>query len=254
MNQKIVQQVTDNSLISQEIFRSFLKKINEPMSFLKCFHLRPTSNGVTIVSTLPYAAMRGVSIKCSELGTKLDILSEHFNKLVGVDEYQAKQLLHDLGFQQRLRKYKSIDFALEEDIQAHFIRGMLDNQAYYDGIQFVASELNLEDSNRFDVIGIKDNCVYIFELKKGRTTAIFEQIGRYIEHFNQYGDEFSSLIQSYPNLRLPNIKINEVKGIAVMRYAENSSSTKWESLIMQHQIDVWFYKEAISFYKLTTQK
>lgn len=248
VDKKTSQQLNNNALYSQKIFSLFLRKLKEPTAFWRCFHLRPTSEGVTIVSTLPYAPMRGVSVKLANLEGKLDIISENFNKIVSINEKQAKQQLCNLGFQER----SLVDKTLEEDIQASFIRGMIDKEFAYDDIQFIASELNLEDANRFDVVGIKKDCIYIFELKKERTTAVFQQVSKYIDHFNQYRNEFFALLQNYPNLSLPITQIREIKGISVMKYAGNSPLTKWEPLINQHQIDVWFYKESISFHKLAT--
>lgn len=253
MEQKIVEQLTKNALVSKAIFANFLATHKNGTAFLRSFHLRPTSVGVTIVSTLPYAPMRGVSISSAPLAENLEkmlnALSKDFDKLLGVDERAAKEILSAIGFKERQSAGANGD--REEDVQAAFIRGMLAKQPCYEGIQFVASELNLEDDNRFDVIGFKGDCLYIFELKNGRTTKAFEQVTRYLDHFNQNREIFISLLQNYPNSMSSTSQIQNVKGIAVMRYAHNSPESTWRPLICRHEVDAWFFKQSLDFQKLT---
>lgn len=249
MDQKTVQQVTNNALSSKTILADFLASQKDMTAFVKHFHLRPTSAGITIVSTLPYAPMRGITVKCSELAETLGDLAKNFVKLLGEDEQSAKEKLRELGFNER--QSSGANGEREEDIQAAFIRGMIEGQAAYEDIHFLASELNLEDKNRFDVVGVKGNCLYLFELKNGRTTKVFEQVERYVTHVNQNLAVFTTLLENYPIVDTSVSQIDAVKGIAVMRYAKNSPDAKWEPLVKMHQADAWFFEQSISFHKLT---
>lgn len=249
MDQKMVQQVTNNALSSKTIFADFLASQKDATTFVKHFHLRPTSTGITIVSTLPYAPMRGITVKCSELAATLGDLAKNFDKLLGEDEQSAKEKLRELGFKER--QSAGANGEREEDIQAAFIRGMIEGQVAYEDIHFLASELNLEDENRFDVVGVKGNYLFLFELKNGRTTKVFKQVERYVAHVNQNLAAFTTLLQNYPIVDTSVSQIDAVKGIAVMRYAKNSPDAKWEPLVKMHQADAWFFEQAISFHKLT---
>lgn len=252
MNQEIVRQLTTNAQISKAVFTDFLAR-QKNAKFLENFHLRPTSVGVTIVSTLPYAPMRGISIPSTSLATEftrtLETLAGNFGKLMGEDEQAAKEILRTMGFKERQSAGANGD--REEDVQAAFIRGIIAKEPDYEGIQFVASELNLEDNNRFDVVGVKDDCLYLFELKNGRTTAVFEQVSRYLAHVQENWDVFTALLQCYPNLTAPIAQIQDIKGIAVMRYAHNSPASTWKTLIRKHDVDVWFFRQSITFEKLS---
>ena len=245
MDNRTVRAITNNAQISALVFSDFLKTIDTPQKFQKYFHLRPTSNGITIVSTLPDAPMRGISAKnADDLIVKLKSIHNTLAKLLSDDNEQVLETLKDLGFKKRGRKS-----LLEEDAQAAFIRGMIANESAYQGIQFVASELNLEDKNRFDIVGYRpdNNTLYLFELKKGRTTAAVNQAARYCTHVAEHKEVFEKLLSAYPNRSVGSF--SEIKGIAVMEYAENSKDSTWNTNANQSGIEIWMYCNALSFPK-----
>ncbi|MBO4913910.1 MAG: hypothetical protein J5449_01775 [Oscillospiraceae bacterium] len=227
-----------------------------PESFRKYFHLRPTSDNITIVSTLPYAPMRGLSVSPDDLSERLSAIQKKLPSLLSMSDTSG-DLLRELGFQARRGKR-----ALEEDIQASFIRGMLDNESEYQGIAFVASELTLGDNKRFDVVGFKDDTLYIFELKRARTVTAAPQVKAYCELVMEHRDSFERVLFVYPNRIVPHF--NRVKGIAVMSYAENSDLKTWKdwckaasSLTPSQKcspdisgIDIWLFQQALAFKKL----
>lgn len=219
------------------------------------FHLRPTSGGVTIVSHHPLAPMRGADCTADTLEDTLLRLDGHLSTLAA--EYPKEEelfaVLDRFGFSHRSeRKEKD----LEEDVQAAFISGMISRGAEYEGIQFLASELILRDEdssqqNRFDVVGYKDHILYIFELKRGRTTAIYEQMDRYRKHFEAYRQEFIELLTAYPRTACPEAveKIKDVKYVAVMKDARLSRQD-WMTKAKNACVDTWFFRPTLAFRKL----
>ena len=158
----------------------------------KYFHLRPTNSGITIVSTLPFAPMRG----CTGIKTKTKLqnkLKDIFNKLpilVGMDEKMAMEAIKDpeLGFKLREEGYTK-----EESIQAIMINTMSNDTnlkevlGAHDKIRFVASELIIsreDDGGRIDIVGYDGKDIYFFELKKERTTKV-NQLSKYIEYYKK---------------------------------------------------------------------
>ena len=210
------------------------------------FRLRPTTNGITVYSVLDYAPMRGVSKNADELEDFLITLKGHIPKLLSESANTEELLctLKELGFNERIKRKED---ELEEDIQASFIRDMLAGNMDYAGISFLASELNLEDDKRFDVVGCRDNVLYIFELKKGRTKSIFEQLNRYRDQVNEYKEAFEKVLSVYPLAQLDHI--NEVKAVAVMKWAENSA-VPWEELAEKNNAEVWFFKPSLTYNKI----
>lgn len=244
MNKDTVKRIRDYSIDAKEVFEEFLKTSPQANLFRKYFHLRPTSSGVTIVSTLPDAPMRGISTTSKDdLKDKLSKIHTVLNKLVSDDYKLRRETLSSLGF-----KNRGTQTWREEDAQAAFIRGMITEDPVYEGIQFVASELCLEQGNRFDVVGLKNNTLYLFELKRDRTTIVADQAQRYYNHVNDHRSDFDMVLSVYPNLA--NVHFDNVKTVVVMRRAENSPRSKWENYSRTSNVDVWLFEQSISFEKV----
>lgn len=242
-----VENIRNNAKQSKTVWENFLSESRCGEKFRKYFHLRPTENGVTIVSTLSFSAMRGLAVdNNTKLKDALKLLCSQLDKLVSEDTDNARKILEDIGFKERV----SDKTTLEENIQANFIRGLLMNAMEYEGVQFVASELILGDGCRLDVVGIKGETLYIFELKKDRKTKVFEQVKRYATHIRENISEYQSVLSVYPNLSVH--KISDIKGVAVMRFAENSPLKKWEDYANASGVDIWMFKEALSFEKINS--
>lgn len=221
----------------------------------KYFHLRPTQSGVTIVSTLPYAPMRGITglASVSAISDELKRISANFKKITQDDEEAAQAILRDeLGF--ALRSDDGNHDALEEAYQAMMINSMnQSNLADSLGligkrIDFVASELIFElGPNRVDIVGICDGELYFFELKRDRTTKV-DQVRRYVEYYSQPTNLgiLKRLLQNYP-IR-PVKEFTAICGVMVMRYAESSFNRKlWKGLAEEHKVKILFFEDSLRF-------
>lgn len=195
--------------------------------FKEFFHLRPTNTGITIVSVLPEAPMRGCTgLKTKgDLSQKLESIYRNYNKLVSVDDSKVKDTLVDLGF--KIRKEKQINCIMEEDIQANIIRNMSKDDNLRDlldaerRVSFVASEFIFEQGkNRLDIIGFDGDELYLFEVKKDRTTKE-EQLKDYVDYYKGKASILKEILKNYPMNKVSDF--NGIKGVMVMGYAENSN-------------------------------
>lgn len=212
INQDTVERIYENAKAAKSIYEG----LNLDNNFNKCFHLRPTGSGITIVSTLPYAPMRGKSVSKEKLEETLLLLNKDFRRICCEDTDKAFEVLEKLDYKKRTPPKSD----LEENIQAEFIKGLLSEQSDYDGVTFITSELVLADeSNRFDVVGFKNGILYIFELKKGRTFSALPQVSGYVKFVKENKDIFKRILSVYPNYSVNDF--SDVKGIAVMEYAAN---------------------------------
>ena len=251
MNKLTVDKIIKHSKDAQTVY----SKVSD--SFRKNFHLRPTENNITIVSTLPYAPMRGLVVAPEDLPKKLSEIKKKLPSLLSQSESKCQEILQEIGFPER--KNKS---ALEENIQALFIRGMINGEEEYQGIRFIASELTLGDRKRFDVVGYKNDTLYIFELKRSRDTKAAPQAKTYSKYVMANIDSFKKVLAFYPNFPVTCFK--QVKGIAVMPYAERTRYQTWEEwrkaaerlqpskkhTLDISDIDIWLFKESLAFTKL----
>lgn len=239
-NKRTVENIASNAKTAQEVWKDFAH--NEKLC--ECFHLRPTKSGITLVSTLPYAPMRGIPVKAIELKPLLENIAKRTNVLLGVNAEKSLALLEEWGFKRR----KSNAF-LEENAQALFIQGMILKQDMYEGIEFVASELVLaKNSCRFDVVGYKNDTLYIFELKKGRKTGGLTQTADYAELINENKECYLEVLRNYPHCAVNDYK--EFRPIAVMRYASNSV-TQLVNSAKEAGVGIWFYERSIALRKAT---
>ena len=253
MNTNTVSTIAEHARAAQKAYE------NMPDIFRKYFHLRPTSKDITVVSTLPYAPMRGLNVSPEDLPKRLSAIKKKLPVLLSMTDQSCSEL-QALGFSKREKQS-----ALEENIQAMFIRGMLDGEDYYQGIRFVASELTLGDHKRFDVVGFQGDTLYIFELKRNRDTTAAPQVKTYCDYVVNHCDKFKEVLGDYPNLSVPHFK--SVKGIAVMCYSENTIYPTWNDWYKAAEkvkrsekytpdisgIDIWLFKEALTFIKLSSE-
>lgn len=247
ISKRTVNRIAENAKMASNVWKTVENKLDE--KFKECFHIRPTGSGVTIVSTLPVAPMRGIrDIKCFDNLQKTILeLNNKIKVLVCTDHKKILQVLEGFGFNERKIDESKQRPALEEDVQAKFIRGMITKQYVYDNINFVASELILEDGGkRFDVVGFKDGTLYIFELKKGRKIGAFRQVAEYAKMVGDNRDHFLQVLKSYPIF--PVNDFNEVTSIAVVQYAANSTSILKKEA-EKEKVGLWFFEESLSFRK-----
>jgi hypothetical protein len=185
------------------------------------FCLYPNQDNITIYALLPDAPTRGIICTPEVLDDLAAALDAH-------GEFEYERDLKPLGF--RKKANPPAGGYLEEDVQARFCREMLAGGEQYGGIKFVAMELNVPEyhntktnkagtEGRIDVAGIKNNTLYLFELKKKRENAAYDQVREYGQQVRDNLAEYSKLLQFYPNMG--GITIEEIKSVAVMPYSEN---------------------------------
>lgn len=246
-----------NAQIAKNVWNTLPKEKQKKIR--KYFHLRPTSTGVTIVSTLPIAPMRGINVsKESELQNNLEEIFNNYQTITSDDNDKAKDALAGLGFKKR---DIGEGVLLEESFQAMMINMMNDENGkgykiFKDSepIKFLASELIFEKGpNRIDIVGYDDNSLYFFELKKKRTFKV-EQVSNYVGYYENKRMVLDELLSNYP-INALSVKDKKIKGVMVMRHAENSSNRKeWEQLEKQHNIRILFYNLSIDFKTPTESK
>lgn len=253
--EEMVERIIQNARDASTILKRLNEKLKNQSLLWEYFHLRPTSNGVTIVSHHPLAPMRGADCTVETLEDTLLKLNGHLSTLAAEypDEEKLYKFLDDSGFKHRSKRTEK---ELEEDVQADFISGMISHGTEYEGIHFLSSELILRDEdteqqNRFDVVGYKNHILYIFELKRERTTAIYAQMNRYRTHFESHSQEFKKLLAAYPRTACPETveKIEAVKYVAVMKHAQLSPHD-WMAETKNACVDTWFFRPALAFHKL----
>lgn len=249
--------ILENAIIAGRVYDNLA---DEQKKCLEKFHLRPTQSGITVVSTLPYAAMRGVDVTTeAALKTKLEGLAAAYPQIMADDEEAAgNYLITQFGFQLRTHKTEEL---LEEDFQARMINFMHhSNLAKLMGlpagrtIRFIASEFIFEQgNNRIDIIGFDGEIVYLFELKKDRTRKV-KQVRDYVDYYTSPAKvaTFVNVLRSYPINPLPNLPdVPTVRGVMVMRDAANArNNPTWGQLAAEHNVDILFFEESITFRKI----
>lgn len=232
----VIESIIENASMAKEQWSTFLSEAPaaDREALRVNFHLRPTSDGVTVVSLLPEAPMRGIdTIGREALCSVLEKIKSERKGLTAEKSERRRQALSDCGFGERKTAGER-----EENIQARMIHGMLLGRPQYEGITFVTSELTIKKGNRFDIVGLKGETLYLFELKARLTENAFSQVERYKAHVAEHREEFKRLLEVYPG---GPFRWKEVRGISVLPYAENSS--------LNGKPDVWFYESGLDFFK-----
>ena len=245
INQDTVNGIIENAKVANE---GIYKELCLDANFRERFHLRPKRGEITIVSTLSAAPMWGKSVKKEKLEETLKKLKSRLKDFYSVNLDKVRDALHDLEYN---TDRKTDDSRLEANVQAEFIQGMLAGQQDYKGIKFVASELTLGKesrdtegkTSRFDVVGIKGKTLYIFELKRDRT-SIIEQVVDYVTLVNTNKDAFRDVLRVYPNHAVGDW--DKVKGIMVMAHAVNVDKNIDEKA-KKIGVELWYYEPALRF-------
>ena len=254
INQDTVNGIIENAKMANE---GIYKKLCLDANFKERFHLRPKRNEITIVSTLSAAPMWGLSVEKGQLESTLEKLKNNFNTICSVTRKTVLKGLKEVGYDVE-REIDPPDS--EAAVQAKFIQGLLVGQSDYEDIKFVASELTLGKESRFaegkekrfDVVGIRGGILYIFELKKDRTTKAMKQVADYVKLVESNKPAFIKILSAYPNCDCV-IDNFAVKGIAVMEYAANATN-ELKKEAENNKVDLWFYKQALSFEKVKKSK
>jgi hypothetical protein len=212
----------------------------------KYFHLRPTNSGVTVVSTLSFLPMRGITVQSKkDLHIVLARIARDYKKIVGTNIKLAKSILiDDLGYKER----SDISKFREEDAQAIMIRTMEGHRDLLHSlnvdVRFVASELILARKlGRIDIVGIAGETLYFFELKKDRTTDD-KQLTGYKNSYTPEDAELRELLANYPIHPVESFK--KIECVMVMQFAENSNLAQWKKN-EDNDFQILFYKKSLAF-------
>jgi hypothetical protein len=235
-----VKRIRKNAEAAKGIYEELCRDKRLAPDFNMYFHLRPTSSGITIVSTLSDAPMRGMTnVKKGELEKILSALNDEIRS---GDTGKVANVLHE-KYEVKKRKTKNaISEKSEEEVQADFIK-LLSRQSGYEGIKFVASELMLNEKKRFDVVGIEGKTLYVFELKKGKDHNVMKQIAGYIEQIDNKENkkDFSDILSVYPNNA---VNFSEIKGVVVTK--RDGNETKKENNV---ELWLWYYEPELRIEK-----
>lgn len=255
-----IKKIESNVIMANTVW----KKLNPSLDFRKCFHLRPTSSGITIVSTLPYAPMRGLVLENSkELNDLEDILTQLIEYLPNLDvpnyNFGLKKLKKfsikingvDKYFKERNNKksYK------EELVQALFIRNMILGKYKINDkpLAFVASEFTFQRAYKMDVLGYDGETLYIFEIKKDADMKSIKQVGDYVRamQINVLSNPSCNclnIFNNYPNCSITNSP--QIKGICLLNATSiDSNISDIISMASSVNVAIWLYGSDIFIYQ-----
>ena len=186
-------------------------KLWKPMPF---FHLRPKSDGATLVCTIPkrLIAMRGKNTGVFTL------INKRYDELSGVtsemDTSTILTKLKDWGFNERGETDKD---EAEFHVQSMYINMLYDNPnalsaCGYSNVRFIASEFVYttetdKGNRRVDVIAEADEGILMIEVKVGEDMNSGDNKRQLLDYRDFYfgkdnRDNTIKLLKTYPNHRL----------------------------------------------------
>ena len=152
MKKRAVDKLHANAAGARGAFDAFVTLLDEPTAalFRKCFHYRPTKKNVIIVSTLSYAPMWTTSLPVPKLRKKLDALLEVLPELTGCDTAAARKCLKKQGFKKVAKKQTEL-----AALRARFIRAMIMENPFFNGVRFLADGLCLNKKAPSVLVGLR---------------------------------------------------------------------------------------------------
>ncbi len=262
-----LEQIIANAKFAKNAVIELEPKLKNKGLLWEYFHLRPTSDGITVVSNSLRYPMRGVNVGTEGLEKLLLELDSDAVRLLAAglledgERERLGEVMERLGFQTREEAAKEAAgprVELQEHVQARFISGMIRGGAEYAGIRFLASELILPDESaeqqsRFDVVGYKDGTLYLFEIRRGRETEAYDRLSRYRAYYEAHTADFERLLTAYPRTACQAlVSLHALRCVAVMRYAANSP-VNWQEKSTAANADTWFFESSYSFRKLSAK-
>jgi len=219
----------------------------------KYFHLRPTQSGISVISTLSFLPMRGLVVPPNKLSVSLDYLKDNYKTITQVDEKKARDFLTDINKKFWFKSRSGISI-LEENIQSIMINTMSEDSNLSlslnlsNPIQFIASELRFQQGQyRVDIVGYDKDDLYLFELKRNRTTKVI-QLNNYVNYYIKYRTFLEDLLQNYPIN--PVRKFNNIYGCMVMKYCEEKNQRdKLKNEASANKLKLLFYNSSIRYHK-----
>ncbi|MDR1206101.1 MAG: hypothetical protein LBL26_11600 [Peptococcaceae bacterium] len=230
--------IKKNAMDAKQILDDFFREwgINDIKRFRSMIHLRPAADQITIVSTLPGTPMTGMSVKLAQLR---DVLPELSGAIFFKNMEDVLDKLKSLGF-----KKQRMGYTREEKIQSILIHDMVVRPQEYEGIHFVASELDLsgfggkDGKQRADIIGFKDDVLYDIEIKsEWFMMGTVSQAKGNVDFLRAHLPEYAERLAEFPNFHMG--RIRDVQGIAVVPWLAsiNGSLEKYGA---KHEIALWF--------------
>ena len=207
--------------IATKVWNKF--DVNKQMELSKYFRIRPTNSGITLVSILSEAPMRGRTKICTE--NKLeDILKNILDNISILSSDDGDTIKRFLTQCLTMKDRKNPNPELEECVQAAMIRAMDCHpdliRIYNAKVTYVASEFIFDKGkNKIDIIGINEatkNLIF-FELKKERK-KYSDQLQDYITYYKKNRNILSNILKEYPINSVPHF--HDIEGAMVMKEAE----------------------------------
>ena len=228
-------QLIDNSKTIKKIWKNFVDE-NPHQQFGKWFHLRPTSKGVTIVTTHDSRPMRGIHVAKTKLNNVLIAINNVLMKQNFEIENAPWEALESVLAAEKIKERFIAGFRNREfPLQARMISEMSDNSMIKEALginylHFAASEVILQEGvteggQKIDIVAHDGTGkVFFLELKSqdNKKDSPFEQVAIYVRDYGKIGSkknkDFEELMKNYP---YPIDSIKEYVGYVVIgRYGK----------------------------------
>ena len=209
-----IKDVLNNAEYGKKIYEELEEKLEEIYKFKKFFHIRPITDGFTIISTHPERPMNGIKVRKTKLKEAIIQISKSIEK-ENIDWNKAKLNSKEFPI--------SGDSKGEYRLQANFINTITKgnkqlnnilevNKLYFIGSEMILQENRTKEGKKPDVVAIGDNGkVFLFELKtsKNKVDDPKTQVEKYIETYEN-NEPYKNLILNYPMTKID--RINKYEG------------------------------------------
>lgn len=246
-----------NAELASETLSTLEGQIQNAEQLWTYFHLRPTTAGVMLVSTLPYAPMSAALCSKDDLADKIQLVDGKMGALV-TDKPDYPKMVEEVKAMGFGHAASAGGPPLAAD-QAAFITGMNQREDAYGELNFITSEfvvpkVDATGGYHFDVLAYYDEALYFCEITKVRSKSALTEMGRYMTDVYKNQEEFlKKLFAVYPLTAPGTVGIDlagfhRVQGLVLMPEAE-IVRVDWQSIANEDNIETWFYKPAFVFRK-----
>ena len=229
-------------LANSKMAKYCLERFIDNPEQLKWFHLRPTSCGVTLVSTHPERAMRGIQkIPKSRIGEMLDLAanvtsankidwSKLYYKTSGCNKREFKDL-YDGKKTKKEREFAFQALLINEIINCNenIEKNLEVEELFFLGSEVVYQYGTTQGAKKIDIIAHDNKGKILFmelkslkpgeKLDKTLQSAACKQVNEYINEYSNNKD-FYNLLLEYPAL-YPVCNIVEFVGWVIINYENN---------------------------------
>lgn len=244
--------------------------IKIPKRLRRYLYLRPTANGITLVSFFDFAPMRGKGVNNKNIDFIISELDKKYAFLVSPQKSKNDkiEILKKLDFKS---KAKSATDYLEEDVHAFLIREIMDSEDVikdmpkrisercgFSRLKYLTSEFEWSINGKKDRIDIlccdkeDHDKLLVIELKKIRTTKL-NQI-RYVKVLEDNQEEMKKFIATLTNTPADSSRIG-IKIIYFMPSHASLDKTKWDDIAKRKGVNaIFFYNTGFSFDREVSNK